>query len=256
MNKLMTIFMAEYAQVVKKKSFIVGIFLTPIFMVLITMLPAFLATRSSDDSASYSIIDADGRGLGQELATAMERYKLEDDSTAVAFTLSQIYELSGSSFSLMDSLRASLDTLIQTKNLTRYIVIFPDAEKNDSVLMVSKAINFNASKRFDRRISEILSTLRLESSEINIDVDTVLDITRRTNMIQKAPGGKTRDFMATYFGALIFVMIVFSSVIGFGQILMRSVIEEKSSRIMEVLISSVSPFQLMMGKVFGLGPPA
>jgi ABC-2 type transport system permease protein len=81
----------------------------------------------------------------------------------------------------------------------------------------------------------------------------VLAMTHDIDMLYASPGGKTRNFLAVYFGAFIFVMIVFVSVISFGQILMRSVLEEKNSRVMEVLISSVSPFQLMMGKVIGLG---
>lgn len=253
MNKMMIIFSSEYSQVVKKKSFLIGIFLTPLFMILITLLPAFLASRDSDGATTFSIIDTDGRGLGQQLAVAMGQYTLEDDSATPAYSLDQLYEFDRAQASSIDTLRQTLDSLVRAKELTRYVVIFPDVEQNDSVLLVAKSINFNASKRFDRSISEILSTLRLESSEIDVDVDTILNITRRVSMMQESPGGKTRDFLATYFGALIFVLIVFTTVISYGQILMRSVIEEKSSRIMEVLISSVSPFQLMMGKVLGLG---
>ena len=59
-----------------------------------------------------------------------------------------------------------------------------------------------------------------------------------------------------YFGAIIFVMILYFMVIMNGQTLMRSVIDEKNSRIMEVLISSVTPFQLLAGKVVGMGAAA
>ena len=71
--------------------------------------------------------------------------------------------------------------------------------------------------------------------------------------VMQAPGGKERDFLAMYLGGIIFVMIIFMTIIGYGQILMRSIIEEKNSRIIEVMVSSVSPFQLMAGKVIGLG---
>jgi ABC-2 type transport system permease protein len=72
-------------------------------------------------------------------------------------------------------------------------------------------------------------------------------------MMQLSPGGKSRDFLTLYFTGLIFVMIIFMTVISYGQVLMRSIIEEKSSRIVEVLVSSLSPSQLMYGKIFGLG---
>ena len=65
--------------------------------------------------------------------------------------------------------------------------------------------------------------------------------------------GKTRDFISMYLGGIIFVMIIFGTSINFGQVLMRSVIEEKNSRIVEVIASSVTPFQMMAGKIVGRG---
>ena len=253
MNKFWTIFKSEYSQVVKKKSFLVGIILTPLFMALVMLLPAFLASRDVSTPTPYSIIDLDGRDIGQNLSEALKRYKLEDDTAQEAYPLQNIYQLSADQTDSLKSLRTHLDSLLLAKELTRYVVLFPNAEQSDSILMVSKSMNFKAANRYDNRISDILTQMRLANSDINVNVDTVLAITRRVDMMQESPGGKTKDFMTTYFGALIFVMIVFGSVISFGQILMRSVIEEKNSRVMEVLMSSVSPFQLMMGKVLGLG---
>lgn len=253
MNKFWTIFKSEYAQVVKKKSFIVGIILTPLFMIGITLLPAFFASKDMSTTSPYSIIDLDGRDISDRLAESLTKYKLADDSTQEAYPLKEIYRLSRGASDSLSALQSHLDSLILAKSLTRYVVIYPDAEITDSVLLVAKSMNFRASGRYNRLISDILTEKRLEGSEIDMNVDTVLHITRRVDLIEESPGGKSKDFMTTYFGALIFVFIIFGSVMGFGQILMRSVIEEKNSRVMEVLMSSVTPFQLMMGKVIGLG---
>jgi len=80
-----------------------------------------------------------------------------------------------------------------------------------------------------------------------MEVDSVLNLTHRTVFTQMAPGEKQRNFEVMYLGGLFFVLIIFGTVIGYGQILMRAVIEEKNSRIIEVMVSSVSPFQLMAG---------
>jgi ABC-2 type transport system permease protein len=253
MNKFWTILKAEYSQVVKKKSFIVGIILTPVFLIGITVLPALLADKKISSQERYAIIDTDGRGLGERFAESLNRYKLDDDTTTSAYELTQVYNLTRGASDRLDSMRVALDSALLQKQLKYYVVIFPNVEKNDSALMVSKSLSFKTSARFERRISDILSSLRLENSNINLPVDSILAMTRSIDMLQASPGGKKRDFLTVYFGALIFVMIVFGSVISFGQVLMRSVIEEKNSRVMEVLISSVSPFQLMMGKVIGLG---
>lgn len=253
MRKFWTIVKAEYSQVVKKKSFLIGIILTPAFLVLVTVLPALLADRGVSKPVRYAIIDIDGQGIGQRLSQAMTRYKLDSDSTIEAYNLSGLYFVPHASQDQIDSLRSALDTAIGAGRLKYYVVIFPNIVNNDSALLVSKSINFRTGARFDARISGILSEMRLENSNVNLPVDSVMAMTRRIEMQQASPGGKKRDFMTVYFGAFIFIMIIFISIIGFGQILMRSVIEEKNSRIMEVLVSSVSPFQLMLGKVIGLG---
>jgi ABC-2 type transport system permease protein len=253
MKKFWTIFAAEYAQVVKKKSFLIGIILTPAFMVLITVLPAMLMDKGISKPESYVVIDADGRGIGAQFTTSLERYKLDSDSTIDAYKLVKLYEVPPDQAKTLDSVRGILDSMLLTKQLKHYVVLMPRLEETDSILMVSKSTNFKTSTRFDRRISDILAAMRLEKSNINLSIDSVLSMTRRVEMSQVSPGGKTRDFMSMYFGALVFVMIVAMSVLGFGGILMRSIIEEKNSRVMEVLISSVSPFQLMMGKIAGLG---
>jgi len=252
-GKFWTIVGSEYAQVVKKKSFLVGIILTPAFLLLVTILPALFAQRGISTPEQYAVIDADGRGLGERFAESLTRYMLDDDSTTQAYKLARIYSIPGGDAGRIDSLRAVLDSAIVSKDLKYYIVIYPGIEYSDSALMVSKSINFRSGARFDRRLSDILAEIRLESSNINLPVDSVLSMTRRIELIQASPGGKTKAFESVYFGALVFVMIIFFSVVSFGQILMRSVIEEKNSRIMEVLVSSVSPFQLMMGKIVGLG---
>jgi ABC-2 type transport system permease protein len=253
MKKFWIIFASEYAQVVKKKSFLIGIILTPAMMILITVLPAMLMDKGISAPESYVVIDADGRGIGAQFASSLERYKLDSDSTVGAYKLVHLYEIPDNRPQAMDSVRSILDSMLLTKQLKHYVVLLPRLEESDSVLMVSKSTNFKTSARFDRRISDILAAMRLEKSNINISIDSVLSMTRRVEMSQVSPGGKTRDFTSMYFGALVFVMIVVMSVLGFGGILMRSIIEEKNSRVMEVLISSVSPFQLMMGKIAGLG---
>jgi len=253
MHKFWIIFKSEYAQVVKKKSFIVGIFLTPVFMILITVLPSMLTDKGIRTPEKYAIIDADGRGLGNAFAQSLERYRLDNDSTKEAYHLVAIHAIPGTDSQAMDSVRRLLDSMLTDNRLKYYIALYPRVDETDSVLMVSKSLSFKTSPRFERRMSDILAALRLERSSINLMIDSVLIMTRRIELMEASPGGKKRDFTTTYLGGLIFVLILAMSVIGFGGILMRSIIEEKNSRVMEVLVSSVSPFQLMMGKVAGLG---
>ncbi|MCX6827561.1 MAG: ABC transporter permease, partial [candidate division Zixibacteria bacterium] len=241
----------EYAQVVKKKSFLVGVVLTPLFMVVIMVLPALLATKKSATTEKLAIIDMDEHEVGEKFKEAIKRYKLDDGSPAYAVT--NIYTPNPDDSVEIIKLRQQLDSLIIDKKLKNYIVISQNAENNDSIFIVAKSFGLTTSSRFEKRLSDILSGIRLDKSQVNLDIDSVLFLTRKVELKDRAPGGKERDFMTMYMAGIVFIMIIFMTVIGYGQILMRSVIEEKNSRIIEVMVSSVSPFQLMAGKIIGLG---
>jgi len=251
MNKLWVVIKREYAQVVKKKSFVVGIFLTPLFMVAITVLPAMLASKESASTEEMMIVDMDGRGIGEKFKEELKQYSLDDGRPAYAVT--EIIEINPGDTTEFIERRKLLDSLILAKDIKSYMVINSNVTENDSVVLVAKSFGFRTNSRFEKRMSDILSGLRLENSDVNLEVDSVLKLTRSIDIAQQSPGGKERDFLAMYLGGIVFVMIIFMTIIGYGQILMRSIIEEKNSRIIEVMVSSVSPFQLMAGKVVGLG---
>jgi ABC-2 type transport system permease protein len=251
MSKMWVIIKREYAEVVKKKSFLIGVILTPLFMTAVMVLPALLAERKPSGTERIAIIDLDGRGLGERFKEAISKYKVDDNR--LAYEVTQIYDLPPDDTAEINRLRGVLDSLMLGKKLKSYLVLSKDIEKNDSCLMVAKSFGFRTNSRFDRSISQVLSEMRLENSGINLGTDSVLRLTRRVEFSQVAPGGKERDFLTMYLAGIVFVMIIFMTVLGYGQLLMRAVIEEKSSRIIEVIVSSVSPFQLMAGKIIGLG---
>jgi len=251
MNKLMVIIKREYAQVVKKKSFLVGIFLLPIFMIIVTILPAMLANKKVASVQDIAIIDLDGRQLGERFAEKIKRYKLEDSSQT--YNITNIYEIDKSDSAGYVEALSRLDSAIQRNKLKSYLVLFDSIVENDSCVMVAKSFSFRTSDRFNWAITRILTEERLKNSDVNVGVDSILNLTHRTVFTQLAPGEKQRDFLTMYLAGIIFVFVIFGTVIGYGQILMRSVIEEKNSRIIEVMVSSVSSFQLMAGKIIGLG---
>jgi ABC-2 type transport system permease protein len=84
-------------------------------------------------------------------------------------------------------------------------------------------------------------------------VDELLRPAEMTTFQVGREGGRETDFTTVYLRAVTLVLILFFALLPTGQILMRSVIEEKSNRVIEVLLSSVTPKELMVGKIFGLG---
>lgn len=253
MDKFWVVFKNEYSQVVQKKSFIVGILLTPILMSSFILLPSYFARKTASNTEYLAVVDQSASKIGEEFVSSLEQYKLEDDQTQqyIVDTLVTIHRGDTTGYNrIIDSLKTVLNN-----DEIKYIMIFkPGVEMADSnMLLISNAEGIRTVNRFEKEISKIASTLRLDNSNVNLSVDSVLALTRRVTLPQQDAKGESVDFATKWFASMMFVMVIYFIIIGYGQVIMRSVIEEKSSRIMEVLVSSVTPFQLMLGKILGLG---
>jgi len=253
MHKFWVIFKREYAQVVKKKSFIIGIILTPVLMAAFSIIPALLASKKSSDTEMLAIIDQSNYNIGEKFKKELADYKLDDDSTAY-YGVTDILKVNEGDDDRFKVAYDSLVDLINDKSLKYFLVVGPNSHLDDtSSYLVTNSDNFRSLNRFEYRFSQVLSSIRLSESNVNLEVDSLLSLTRQIDLPRRDAKGESIPFEIKYFSALIFIGIMFGMIFGYGQLVMRSVIEEKNSRIMEVLISSVSPFQLMLGKVLGLG---
>jgi ABC-2 type transport system permease protein len=253
MSKFWVILKREYTQVVKKKSFLIMIFLTPVLMGGFMILPALLVQKEASSSEMLAVIDRGELEIGDQFAESLSRYTLES-SGEPSYAVTEVFRITPDDENRFQNVYDSLTLEIRDKNLKYILVVKPDAHLADSNLyLVTNANDFIAINRFEARLSRILSTHRLKQSDINLPIDSVLLLTQNVDLAMKDTKGLAIPFQVKYFGALIFVMIMYMMIITYGATLMRSVIEEKSSRIIEVLISSVTPFQLMFGKIIGLG---
>mgnify|MGYP001601542514 CR=1 FL=1 len=256
MKKFWIIFRSEYAQVVKKKSFILGVIFTPAFIAMISVVPGLLANKKSSETEKLAIVDQSGQNLGVRFSESISGYKL-DDSTTPYYSVKDIYTIPLDDADGFAVAQKAVYDRVNSKELKYVLVFLPDAQLVDTnVYMITNSENFRTSRRFESKIATMLSSIRLEQSNINLPVDSVLGLTRQNDLITRDATGETVSFTTKWFTSMVFVGILMSMVVGFGTLVMRSVIDEKNSRIMEVLVSSVTPFELMMGKVFGLAGAA
>jgi ABC-2 type transport system permease protein len=252
MSKFLTVFKREYAQVVKKKSFIIGLLLTPAMMAAFIVVPAFLARHEPKTAESVVVIDETGAGIGAKFVDAIKTYKIEGTELAR-------YEIKGSYTPAADSpnekhLVDSLKDAITAKQLKYLLIIKPGAEFKDSnSVVVANSDNFVTVQRFQGKLSSILSAQRLQISNLNLPIDSVLKLTRSIDLRQENTTGEEVDAGTKYMAVIGLVLIIYIMILTYGMQVMRSIIDEKNSRIMEVMISSVSPFELMLGKIMGLG---
>jgi ABC-2 type transport system permease protein len=252
MNKMWIVLKREYLNVVKKKSFIIGIFLIPILMITLTILPIFLVGKKSTSAENLSIIDRSQMKIGEKFKSAITQYKLSDSITDY-YNVVNLYEIDPDNMDEFYNIDSILSQEITENTIKYYLVINQNPQMADSnVYLVTNSQNFVTFGRFTGHLSKILTSIRLEEANISIPADSLLKLAYQIDIATKDVKGETVSFRIQFYTALILILIMYGMIFGYGQMVMRSIIEEKTSRIMEVLVSSISPFQLMMGKIIGL----
>ncbi|MBD3218638.1 MAG: hypothetical protein GF310_10205 [candidate division Zixibacteria bacterium] len=249
MRKMYAVISREYKEIVKKKSFLVGTLLTPLFLFAVIFLPTLLIDRETKDPIEFTFVDT-GSGLLLEFREAFVD-TLPDGRPMF------IIDYMRSSPSKIDELKSELSRQVDKGTLNFYVVVPENIIQNGYAERYAKSRGgFADIETVRSTISKVVVRERL--SEFDVPAEEIMAATRDIHLDYKqvGPEGEERgggEFLTQYLSGLAFVMIIFTSIMGYGQHLMRAVLEEKNTRIMEVLVSSLTPFQLMMGKILGLG---
>ncbi|MCB0707239.1 MAG: ABC transporter permease [Saprospiraceae bacterium] len=237
MEKLFLIIKREYLTRVKKRSFILTTILTPLAFALFFLVVGFIFSYESDDVKRVAILDEAGilesGGVSNErnLVFIPEEKSLEE--------LRQNLE----SLEYDGILRIPPITNLYAKSYT----IFYYSEKPPT-LDVETLISSKINKRIEAyKIQELqLDVAQLEAldSKVSINPEPLDENGEDSSQFTGAIGAAIGSFMG---------IIMYMTVFIYGMMVMRSVMEEKTNRIVEVMISSVRPFQLMLGKIIGVG---
>lgn len=238
MHKLWLIIKREYLVRVRKKSFVFITLLAPIAFATITFGIGFMTAYMSEKSEK-KILVRDDSGI-------FEKYK-KNDNKSLQYTFSN---------EPMDQLKKEFGN--KGYDIFTYIPEFKDSSKNIQLQYYSgENPGIITIEKIEGDIAGAFKEYKIDKSKINREVlESFFVKVTMQNAEQMVDGkdivGKLPLIIAT---ALAFVMgfLLYMVIFIFGSLVMRSVMEEKLNRIVEVIISSVKPFQLMMGKVIGVG---
>jgi len=232
MGKISLIIQREYLTRVKKKSFIVMTILGPLLSIAIYAVPIFLATS------------------GKEIKTVV----VTDQSRLFGKVLKNSEEVN---FTFSDKPESELRKQVLNEEYDALLTIPPlTPEKPEGIKLTStKNLSLGLVKDIRVSIEEELKAIKLKQSGIsqvtldNLDVKVGVD----TKILDKDASKETDSSSGAativgFIGALLIYFFIFL----YGVQVLRGVMEEKTSRIIEVMISSVKPFELMMGKVVGI----
>jgi len=248
MKKILSIAKWEFVEKVKTKTFIISLILTPIIIIGFSIVPTLLSTEEDTRTKAIGVLDRTGFYF-DNVRDALEEYKLEDGQpNYIVINLYKIKYEPGNN-------KTRADKNIMQKKIEGYLFINMPAPDSLIVEYRSGSLgNFRDLKRFEEVLNKIRIRKELLNSGINPEMISSLQKNIQIDQIRIEESGKEgkQDFLVVFFSSFIFIILLMMMVIYSGQMLVRSLIEEKSNKLIEVLISSCTPDELLTGKILGL----
>jgi len=268
MRKLFAVFKREYLQTVRKKSFILLTLLMPFLMAAVVTIPGLLIAKSFGEKR-VAVLDGTGR-----LQEAFAPGKIA--AAAVEGAGSQARKMPGAGSGLPTLVRPEYTAFTGDPRAAAAPYLsrltgrnLREDRKLDGVLLIPVDAATNAAARLtyysrsatdligQQMISEVASRalIRLRLTERGVDPALLEDVLRKTNVdaVQvSSTGEQKKGGEANFIVGFVFAALLFLPMIIYGVEIMRGIVAEKTERIAEILISSMSALQLLGGKVLGL----
>ena len=234
MNKLKLIIKREYLAKVRNRTFIVMTFLSPLLMIGMIALVAFLTKSSIEKNTTVAYVDQSGFFNEEDFS----------DNKTIKFENLTDVDIEDAKIIVNESSHEGLlfipkkDSINQIANQIQFF-----SKETPGMVTISEIESILERKLQKEKMMQLNIDLdKLEKSKVRVDINLInFSGEKSSKMIN---GIKIGLGMSAGYVIMMFIII-------YGAMVMRSVIEEKTSRIIEVIISSVKPFELMMGKILG-----
>ena len=234
MSKTALIIKREYLNRVSKKSFLILTFLTPLLFAAMVFVPLWLSSIKGDEVRNVVVLDRTGK-------------------YASLFEDADNYKFIAGDKSLESYKQASDKEVYAIVSITDDLIAHPEAATMYSEKQIpgdlSRIVNQVLSRKLE---NEKMATYNIpnlkeiiKESQINFEINTI-------KWSEDGSESESSSLVASIVG-LIFTLISYMFIMVYGAMVMQGVMEEKTNRIVELMVSSVRPFQLMMGKIIGIG---
>lgn len=235
MKKIWIVLKSEFLRRVRSKWFIIGTLLAPLFLIAISVLPAMLGVAASQaDQREIVVVD--------ETGILAERIKAASDNQ---------YRFITSDISI-EALRAKV--LEGAYNGYLFIPASLKAAEGEAEFYSAEGSGLSGGMRLERIVTRALEAQRLEAYEISDEIKQILNTSVAVRTVKLTEAGEEED-SAAFYSILGYIMgfIIYGAMFIYGAYVIQGVLEEKTTRVIEVMVSSVRPFEMLMGKVLGIG---
>ena len=235
-NRFLLILQREYMSIVGKKSFIVMTLLMPFLLILLGCIPVLLQMINTNDEKTVAVIDETGRYGGA--IKSDDQFDFEYYDQAKSGNARQLYDEKG-------------------KELYAIVIIPRDVEATHQLLVYSEsAVSSTLIAHLERSMGKTLTDAKVRSYGIE-GLEKILkecNVEVNVRSIKWSDGG-SEETSSTDIAMIVGValsMLSYFFVLMYGAMIMNSVTEEKTNRIVEVIVSSCKPLELMLGKILGV----
>ena len=233
MNSPLSIIISrEYLERVQRKSFIISTLLTPLLMLGLMMAPALFAILAGPENKTIAVIDRTDAMIARQL----------DNEGELNFKVVQ----------------GELAELIDNADYDAVLVIEADAVSRPSAIKLysHEAASMQTEGAISSQLENIIEDERIKAYDIDnlsqIMKEVKADVRLETFRISEGDTSETSSIISYIVGITTSLML-YMFIMLYGQMVMTSIIEEKNNRVLEIVVSSVKPNALMMGKIVGIG---
>jgi ABC-2 type transport system permease protein len=264
----------EYKKIVMKWSFLIGTLLFPVIGAGLAIVPAILLTLKGEPmrivvidpsnkiaprlKANLSVEKMNERfqQLVRDSAydlTASQEERMKQGAQMMAEGLTFIdYDASGKA---PEDVRADLNRMAANGEIDGYLIVPPDVTAGDAryEFISRKAGDFIATDMIRDAINEAVRSQRL--ADANISEDRLRELSRNVVLDSKAvtAKGEEKDGESLFIASMVIGLMIYITLTIYGQVILGAVVEEKETRLAEILFSSARPFELLAGKLVGVG---
>ncbi len=242
-NQIAQIASWEYIQKVRSKAFIISLILFPVFMLLLGFLPSILMTQSPTSQKTIGVVDPVGmyaEPLGDLLA--------EEGSLEGGESIWQVVSYTDPEVARVDALEEKIEGFVE---------VLPGGDEPEFLWKSPNLADMQTTGRVESSLRDLVQAERVKSIGLDPEiVSSLVSPIKITHRKLSEEGDSDTDadmeFLISFFSGFVGVLLFMILIMTTGQTLVRGLVEEKSNRIMEILVGTARPDELMWGKLLGL----
>lgn len=249
MKKMFTIARFEFLEKVRTRAFVIFMIVFPLVIIATSIIPTLLIDEAPESISPIGVLD-ETQLYSQEMIERLGQFQLSDGQPSYL-----VLNLNRKDVPF-DQLQKEADHAVLEGNINGYISIKKTGQDSVSLIYRSRALTSSKDlPRFEKVFNNLKTSIKLQQNGFDPEVVNSLLSSEhiKEEQIAEAQTNEKNNGQTLFLSSIVFLMLLFMMILFSGGLLIRSVVEEKSNRIIEILLSSCSANQLLAGKIMGLG---